>query len=465
MIAAGQDLDWVDAQGATLVRRGARLDWAGGSGPEPRLAGAERGQHWVEVKPTQWGPVRSLGLPPLFGDRVPPGMWRVSRAGISCFEKLGLGVGSYGLGRLGSAVHLFCLQASPLPHATGVHSEFIISTSSHGVSCFKTGATFIHSSRPSCFALFILLPGCTLSHLSALFHCLSLMLMQQPLFWFPDFRAQTPQGPIHLWFTHPLVHPSIFGSRIHPLVLPSIHWSTHPSISSPIHPLVHPSIHWSTHQFICPPIHSLVHPSIHWTTHPSIGLRIHPLVHPSIHWFTHLSIGPPIHPLLHPSIHWFTYPSIGLHSHPLVHPSIHLFTHPSVGLHIHPLVHPSIHWSTHPSIGQPISSLVHPSIHWFTHPSIGLYIHSLVHPSIHWFTHPSISSPIHPLVHPSIHWSTHPFIGSPIHPLVHPSIHWSAHPSIGSPIHHSVNIHILCATCFTRHWRQRMMESSLYLLH
>ena len=43
MIAAGQDLDWVDAQGATLVRRGARLYWAGGLGPELRPAGAERG--------------------------------------------------------------------------------------------------------------------------------------------------------------------------------------------------------------------------------------------------------------------------------------------------------------------------------------------------------------------------------------------------------------------------------------
>lgn len=30
MIAAGQDLDWVDAQGATLVRRRARLVWVGG---------------------------------------------------------------------------------------------------------------------------------------------------------------------------------------------------------------------------------------------------------------------------------------------------------------------------------------------------------------------------------------------------------------------------------------------------
>lgn len=29
MIAAGQDLDWVDAQGATLVRRWAKLVWAG----------------------------------------------------------------------------------------------------------------------------------------------------------------------------------------------------------------------------------------------------------------------------------------------------------------------------------------------------------------------------------------------------------------------------------------------------
>ena len=299
MIAAGQDLDWVDAQGATLVRRGVRLDWAGGSGPEPRPAGAEWGQHWVEVKPTQ---ACSLEVPRRFGDRVAPGMWRVSRAGIICFEKLGLGVGSHGLGRLDSTVHLFCLQTSPLPYTPGVHSEFIISTSSHDVSCFKTGATFIHSSRASCFAPFILLPQCTLSHLSALFHCLSLMLLQQPLFWFPDFRAQTPPG------THPsLVHPSS-GSPIHL-------WFTHPSFSSPIHPLVHTSIHW--------------------------------------------------------------------------------------------------------------------------------------------FTHPSIGPPIHPLVHPSIHWSTHPSIGPPIH-------HWSTHPSIGSPIH-PINIHILCATCFTRHWRQRMMESSLSL--
>ena len=217
MIAAGQDLDWVDAQGATLVRRGARLDWAGGLRPEPRPAGAERGQHWVEVKPTQWGPVRSLGLPPPFGDRVPPGMWKVSRAGISCFEKLGLGVGSSGLGRLGSAVHIFCLQAPPLPHATVVHSKFIISTSSHDVSCFKTGATFIHSSRPSCFAPFILLPHCTLSHLSALFYCLSLM----------GWCNSLSSGSLTSEPRHPR-DPSIFGSPIL--------WFTHPS-------LVHASIH------------------------------------------------------------------------------------------------------------------------------------------------------------------------------------------------------------------------------
>lgn len=30
MIAAGQDLDWIDAQGATLVRRWVRLVWVGG---------------------------------------------------------------------------------------------------------------------------------------------------------------------------------------------------------------------------------------------------------------------------------------------------------------------------------------------------------------------------------------------------------------------------------------------------
>lgn len=194
----------------------------------------------------------------------------------SALRSWGWELGAMGWGGL-TTVHLFCLQTSPLPYTPGVHSEFIISTSSHDVSCFKMGATFIHSSRASCFAPFILLPQCTLSHLSALFHCLSLMLLQQPLFWFPDFGAQTPPG------THPsLVHPSS-GSPIHL-------WFTHPSFSSPIHPLVHTSIHWFTHPSIGPPIHPLVHPSIHWSTHPSIGPPIH-------HWSTHPSIGSPIHPI------------------------------------------------------------------------------------------------------------------------------------------------------------------------
>lgn len=68
MIAAGQDLDWIDAQGATLVRRGARLDWAGGGQDqnpdqlELNWASAGGGQAytvgacpWLWTSPTSWG--------------------------------------------------------------------------------------------------------------------------------------------------------------------------------------------------------------------------------------------------------------------------------------------------------------------------------------------------------------------------------------------------------------------------
>lgn len=74
MIAAGQDLDWIDAQGATLVKRWAALVWARGSGPEPRPSRAEVGQHLREAKPIQLGPVRGFGPPPApLGARVAPG--------------------------------------------------------------------------------------------------------------------------------------------------------------------------------------------------------------------------------------------------------------------------------------------------------------------------------------------------------------------------------------------------------
>lgn len=46
MIAAGQDLDWIDAQGATLVRRGART------------------QTRQRSSLYRWGSVRGLGPPP-----------------------------------------------------------------------------------------------------------------------------------------------------------------------------------------------------------------------------------------------------------------------------------------------------------------------------------------------------------------------------------------------------------------
>ena len=73
MIAAGQDLDWVDAQGATLVSRWAGGPGLGGSVPEPRRAGTAGAQHLVEVKLIQLGPVRGLEPPPdrLWGQGCP----------------------------------------------------------------------------------------------------------------------------------------------------------------------------------------------------------------------------------------------------------------------------------------------------------------------------------------------------------------------------------------------------------
>jgi hypothetical protein len=64
MIAAGQDLDWIDAQGATLVSRlvgQAGLGW--GQMPKPRLSKAKLGQLLVGAKPLHSWIVCDLGSP------------------------------------------------------------------------------------------------------------------------------------------------------------------------------------------------------------------------------------------------------------------------------------------------------------------------------------------------------------------------------------------------------------------
>lgn len=109
MIAAGQDLDWIDAQGATLVRRGARLDWAGGgSGPEPRPARTKLGQCRWRPSLYSWGLSMALDLPHLLGPGVPLECGKLVERGSAALRSWGWESGALG-GRLGSAIRLFCL--------------------------------------------------------------------------------------------------------------------------------------------------------------------------------------------------------------------------------------------------------------------------------------------------------------------------------------------------------------------